>query len=69
MSDKAFEAFKKDNGHAMWADYISFGALAIIKWVKRAWQAATIAERRRCIKKVQEETKLSNEAAYLLLSN
>ena len=49
MSDKAFEAFKKDNEHAMRADYITFGALAIIKWVKRAWQVATAAERDRCV--------------------
>ena len=47
MSDKAFEAFKKDNNHAMRADYIAFGVLAIIKWVKRAWQVATAAERKR----------------------
>ena len=54
MSDKAFEAFKKDNNHAMQADYIAFGVLAIIKWVKRAWQAATAAERKRIVKLIRE---------------
>ena len=53
MSDKAFKKFKKDNEHAMRADYIAFGALAIIKWVKRTWQAATEkateVEKDRCI--------------------
>ena len=49
MSDKAFKAFKKDNEHAMRADYIAFGALAVIKWVKRTWQVATDAERDRCV--------------------
>ena len=47
MSDKALEAFKKDNEHAMRADYIAFGALAVVKWVKRTWQVATAAERKR----------------------
>uniref|UniRef100_A0A6H1ZNL5 Uncharacterized protein n=1 Tax=viral metagenome TaxID=1070528 RepID=A0A6H1ZNL5_9ZZZZ len=47
MSNKAFEEFKKDNAIAMRADYITFGALAIIKWVKRAWQVAIAAERKR----------------------
>ena len=49
MSNKAFEKFQKDNDHAMRADYIAFGALAIIKWVKRAWQVAIAAERDRCV--------------------